>query len=220
MSKTDLEYIKEYTEKQEEKAKLKVKPEQIIDDANKDIEDATRDKPDLAAQIKQRKLHREAAKLDAEDASIEERKEQSKKDAAEKERIEKSNNIIDIKDRTLDNVGGKVSTLQDNIASMKTTGGIALLLVILAVLLLVVVQVNAQGDTRLKQIWYMLNGRSTLQGKINVQQETNAQGAGSSFGPGSTNGAGSTFSFTPTDTNNTTNLSYFNTSLGYRGTSV
>lgn len=64
----------------------------------------------------------------------------------------------------------------DKIASLPTTGGVGLLLVILIFLLFVVVQVNAQGDTRLKQFWYMLNGRATLVGRVDVQkQDTSTQ---------------------------------------------
>ena len=212
MSKTDLEYLKEYTRREEEKAKLKVKPEEIVNDANTEIEKATEDTPDLAAQIKQRKLHRQAAKMDAEDEEIDSRKEQSEKEAKEKDRLDRSTKITDVTNRTLTSVGNNASQLQDRVASMKTTGGIALLLVLLAVILITIVQVNAQGDTRLKQIWYMLNGRSTLQGKV----EINPGGAGASFGNSDGNGAGATFSaVSPTD-----NLSYFNTSLGYRGSNV
>ena len=52
------------------------------------------------------------------------------------------------------------------IGSLKTVGGVGLLLVILFVLLFTVVQVNAAGDTRMKQLWYMLLGRANLQGRI------------------------------------------------------
>src|SRR5580765_7124971 len=50
----------------------------------------------------------------------------------------------------------------DRIASLRTVGGIGLLVVILVLLLFVVIQVNSQGDTRIKQFWYMLNGRARL----------------------------------------------------------
>lgn len=60
----------------------------------------------------------------------------------------------------------------DRLASVRTTGGIALLLGIIGVLLFAVVQINSEGDTRMKQLWYMLNGRATLQGRVAVTGAT------------------------------------------------
>lgn len=66
----------------------------------------------------------------------------------------------------------------DWISSLKTVGGVGLLLVILFVLLFTVVQVNAQGDTRMKMLWYMLLGRANLQGRVSPEppkQQSTAQ---------------------------------------------
>jgi hypothetical protein len=59
------------------------------------------------------------------------------------------------------NVAGKVS-------SLPTVGSIGLLLVILIVLLFVVVNVDGKGTTRIKQLWYMLNGRAHITNRVQV----------------------------------------------------
>lgn len=56
--------------------------------------------------------------------------------------------------------------IADYVSSLQTVGGVGLLLVVLFILLFTVVQVNKKGDTRLKMLWYMLNGRATLQGRV------------------------------------------------------
>ena len=66
----------------------------------------------------------------------------------------------------------KVVSTANRISTMKTVGGIGLLLVILAVLLFIVVQVNAEGDTRLKMLWAMILGRAQLQGRVDVAKQT------------------------------------------------
>ena len=63
----------------------------------------------------------------------------------------------------------------DKVASMSTAGGVGLLLLILIFLLFVVVSVDSTGSTRLKQLWYMLNGRAVLEGSYRA-------GAGGDFG--------------------------------------
>lgn len=83
-------------------------------------------------------------------------------------------------DPVIENAGGVVNS----ISSASTAGGVGLLLVILMFLLLVIVQVNAAGDTRLKQFWYMLNGRATLNGRVDV-----VKGSTVSTGDGSTSAA-------------------------------
>lgn len=62
--------------------------------------------------------------------------------------------------------GNSVQPALDKVAGLHTVGGIGLLLVILTILIFTVVQVNAQGDTRLKLLWAMLNGNAHLQGRV------------------------------------------------------
>ena len=83
----------------------------------------------------------------------------------------------------------------EKVGTLPTLGGIGLMVGILAVLLLIVVRVNAQGDTRLKQFWYMLNGRATLQGRVSPQ--TGSQVATGTPGtPPTPTGSATTFSAT------------------------
>lgn len=63
-------------------------------------------------------------------------------------------------------VGDRAGALADRVGSLSTVGGIGLLVMILILLLFVVVQVNTQGDTRLKLLWAMVNGQTQLQGRV------------------------------------------------------
>lgn len=64
------------------------------------------------------------------------------------------------------------SRTANKISNWRTVGGIGLLLIILMFLLFVVVEVNSAGDTRLKQLWYMLVGRAYLIGRQYVQKNS------------------------------------------------
>jgi len=82
-------------------------------------------------------------------------------------------------------VGDAVAPAVDKVSSLSTVGGVGLLVLVLVILLFVVVQVNAQGDTRMKQLWYMINGRATLQGRRTIeggpQPGDSATGASGNF---------------------------------------
>jgi hypothetical protein len=79
----------------------------------------------------------------------------------------------------------KAGTAVDKVSSLQTLGGIGLLLAILIFLLFVVVQVNAAGDTRIKQFWYMLNGRAHLVGRHQISTGSSTTGI-----PGTVNADG------------------------------
>jgi hypothetical protein len=79
-----------------------------------------------------------------------------------------------VQDNFTDPLISKAGNTVDRISSLKTVGGIGLLLVVLIFLLFVVVQVNSEGDTRIKQLWYMLNGRAKLIGRQLVGTGGNA----------------------------------------------
>jgi Fe2+ transport system protein B len=231
MSTTDTEFLKERLQQKQSREALNAPTPKVADNANTYIEQATEDVPDLQAQIKQRKLHRQAAQLDAQDASITQ-KETDKQNAiiaqqekdAEDARIKEEGTT---KERArlagekvgtvVSQVGNSTSTLVDRVSSFKTTGGIALLLVILMLLLFIVVRVNASGDTRLKQLWYMLNGRTALTGKVTVTGSGVSTNTSGTFGQDPTsnsvgaNGGGSNFG-------GGNGTATFNTNLGYRGT--
>lgn len=87
-------------------------------------------------------------------------------EAAAKKQAEKDKTIKGLVTGGANNVVGAVQPLADRVSNLSTVGGIALLLVILAILLFVIVQVNAKGDTRLKLLWYMLNGKTKLEGRV------------------------------------------------------
>src|SRR6266487_2059474 len=65
---------------------------------------------------------------------------------------------------TMNSINSGTQRLIDRVSAAPVPGGIGLLVAVIILLLFVVVQVNAEGDTRLKMFWYMLNGRATLVG--------------------------------------------------------
>ena len=93
---------------------------------------------------------------------------QAQEDARQKE-LARNQNIRASLQHNVQTVQSNVSDLADRIGSIQTVGGIGLLVAILVLLVFAIVQVNAQGDTRLKQFWYMLNGRAHLQGSVTPQ---------------------------------------------------
>jgi hypothetical protein len=76
-----------------------------------------------------------------------------------------------------DPVISRAGAAVDKVSSLQTVGGIGLLLAILIFLLFIVVQVNAAGDTRIKQFWYMLNGRAHLAGRQSLDSSSGVPGA-------------------------------------------
>lgn len=73
------------------------------------------------------------------------------------------------------------------IGSLPAPGGIGLMVGILAMLLFVVVRVNAAGDTRLKLLWYSMNGRTRLIGAVKPDTGSHVGGIGDlTPGPGGT----------------------------------
>jgi len=207
---TSTEYLKERLYKKKSLEDVKKNTSTLPNDATSQLKDATEEIPDLKEQIRLRKLRRQAEKLDAEDASIEQRKIDKQEEQVAKERYESSKNISDVVSRNIDKLGDATTQLQDKASSVKTTGGISLLLVILVVIIFIVVRVNAAGDTRLKQLWYMLNGRTALQGKVTLTGSDNV-GGGSSGDFGNSSGGGASGSFSDTSTSTTYST------LGYRG---
>jgi hypothetical protein len=65
---------------------------------------------------------------------------------------------------TMNSISSGTQRLIDRVAAAPVPGGIGLLVAVIILLLFVVVQVNAEGDTRFKMFWYMLNGRASLIG--------------------------------------------------------
>jgi hypothetical protein len=132
---------------------------------------------------KQEGLHKEAKSIGAADTT----REDAAKAIKEQQRIEhlrqqdlkkrqsKALNVASrvsttvqdsITDPFIDRAGGFI----DRVSNASTVGGVGTLLAILIFLLFVVIVVNPQGDTRIKQFWYMLNGRASLIGRQTIGQ--------------------------------------------------
>lgn len=111
-------------------------------------------------------LHERAEKLDAEDkARVQRQQERDEQEEREKQQ-EQDQSIRASISRNVENVTSSIQPTIDRVGALPTLGGIGLLLGILTVLIFLVVRVNAQGDTRGKQLWYLFNGRAQLQGAV------------------------------------------------------
>lgn len=91
----------------------------------------------------------------------------------------------EVQGNVTDPIISKAGNAVDKVSSLQTLGGIGLLLAILIFLLFVVVQVNSAGDTRIKQFWYMLNGRAHLVGRHQISTGSSTTGT-----PGAVNADG------------------------------
>lgn len=147
------------------------------------------------------KLQKRAENLDAADderLAREKQQEEQKQAAAqekqrekrEKEQQTQAQRLRKAAGNTATQVGNSVQPALDRVASLHTVGGIGLLLLILAVLLFTVVQVNAAGDTRLKQLWAMLNGNAQLIGRANETGSGGLSGVGAAGGGNPIGGVG------------------------------
>lgn len=138
------------------------------------------------------RLAREKAAADQKAADAAEKQRQ----AEEAKRLTQQQKLRKAAGDAAHNLGESVTPAIDKISSLHTIGGIGLLVVVLIVLLFVVVQVNAQGDTRLKQFWAMLNGNAHLEGRVVptgvngglTNPSASSTGASGNFGPGASTG--------------------------------
>src|SRR6266700_6386425 len=107
-----------------------------------------------------RSLNRRSDRLAYTDAEREQRKQERERQQqrAARQRGIQAANI------TMNSINSGTQSLIDRVSAAPVPGGIGLLVAVIVLLLFVVVQVNAEGDTRLKQLWYMLNGRASLIG--------------------------------------------------------
>ena len=169
----DTEFLRERVEKRERTttATKQVPRAKLLDNANTYIEEATSDRPD--ASIMQAKLHKRAqARLAASETSTERQEERDAQQAAldeQRQELEQSGRMQDRIRVAARTAGETVGPLQDKVGSLPTPGGNGFLLMVLLILLLTIVVVNRHGDTRLKQLWYMLNGRATIAGRQDVK---------------------------------------------------
>lgn len=177
------EVLAELADKQEEQKPNKDK--ELNAALQRGKQSALREKANLT------KLQKRAEQLDA---AADERKQRElkKEQEAEAERLlreeekaqgKRIQNVRSVTRNVNQALERNVQPALEKVGTLPTLGGIGLMVGILAVLLLIVVRVNAQGDTRLKQFWYMLNGRATLQGRIEPARGSVAAIGG---GPGTT----------------------------------
>lgn len=169
------EYLKQYVDRSKyknahPKADELLPKDQTIDSANRYIEERTADSPDVSTVRK--KLHKRAQAVGADvDTSEERQKERDIQQAlvdAENERRAQSPAIHDRVRQVGDVARSTVGPLADRVGTLPTPGGNGFLIMVLIILLFTVVVVNSHGDTRLKQLWYMLNGRATIAGRQDV----------------------------------------------------
>lgn len=129
------------------------------------------------------RLQGKAEKIDASDPRRVEKREQAKQQKAVDEQIEDEDvSQVEAGRRVvtgaISSASEKIDPLIDRVGTLPTYGGLLLLVLILAILLFTVVRVNDQGDTRLKQLWYMLNGRATIKGRQEVTTAVTIPGTG------------------------------------------
>src|SRR6266480_5866491 len=191
MTSKDTEFLKKriVQSTQPKEATVTTSGVTAVDETSQFLEDVTADSPDVQS-VMQKKLHKRALLADAHDAQKAARlQEQQEKDAAQRELDEREERertqaraIRDVTTRTISGVADQTGAIADKVGTFPTYGGIGMLIAILIILLFTVVRVNEQGDTRLKQLWYMLNGRATIKGRQTV--EASIPGTGNTIIPG------------------------------------
>jgi hypothetical protein len=108
------------------------------------------------------RLHKRAEKEAEADLSKKEQIEKQEQADAKQAADRQKRGLQGAAQDTLHNVSNNAGMLADKVGALSTVGGVSLLVAILIFLLFVLVPVNAQGDTRLKLMWYMLNGKAML----------------------------------------------------------
>lgn len=155
-----------------------------VDTANTFLENVTADEPEVLSP-RQRRLKRLAEQSNANNPD---KVAQEETPPVVEDDEQSSIDISDRASKVVSSVSSNVNPLIDRVGSLPTVGGIGLLVLILVILLFTVVVVNDQGDTRLKQLWYMLNGRATIQGRQKVTGATSIPGTTNNITiPGSVN---------------------------------
>jgi hypothetical protein len=118
-----------------------------------------------------------------------EQREQRRQEREAQQRRQARQQGIRATEIAMHSVSSGTQRLIDKVAAAPVPGGIGLLVAVIILLLFVVVQVNAEGDTRLKLLWYMLNGRASLIGSKSIEPPTNSTGSTRNSTPPATPGA-------------------------------
>ena len=180
MPKDSTQFLKERVSQQEiRKQQQTPKTTSVVESSTTFLEDVTSD--EKTASVMQNKLHKRAQAADAadleKDTRQQQKEEQEQLKEQERQRQEQSQDIRDRISRTATVTSERITPAIDRVGALPTVGGIGLLVAILIVILFTVVRVNPQGDTRMKQLWYMLNGRATIQGRQTIQKGSSATAA-------------------------------------------
>jgi hypothetical protein len=139
-------------------------PPPEIDDPDAYLAEVARDQKTSEKEVA--RLHRKAERDAEADLSKKEQLEKQEEADARKAADRQKRGLQGAAQDTLHSVSTNTGMLADKVGAMSTVGGIGLLVAILIFLLFVLVPVNSQGDTRLKLLWYMLNGKAVLQGRV------------------------------------------------------
>jgi hypothetical protein len=153
----------------------------LLNEVGKDQKSKTRTADALHKEVETKLGEDDTASLSTAEAKAQKQAEAEAKKAADaakrlnKRRISTVEKTLDSARKATDPIVKKAGHVTDRFARARTVGGIGLLLFILIFLLFIVVEVNSYGDTRIKQLWYMLLGRAALIGRRQVTTGETAQ---------------------------------------------
>jgi hypothetical protein len=152
--------------------------ENLLNEVGKDHKSVTKKADELHKEVE--KETKEDEKQQKETAKLEKKQAEEIKKAEEAaKRIKKQNISAGIKiasatKKVTEPIIKQSSEVVNHLSKASTVGGIGLLLFILIFLLFIVVEVNTNGDTRIKQLWYMLVGRAKLKDKVQITKNYSA----------------------------------------------
>lgn len=113
--------------------------------------------------VRQQIAERQQAAAGQEEEAAQRREQNAERE--QQENLQATQAAISPARKAVDAALAPLKSFADRISTLPAPGGVGFLLLILMILLFAVVQVNAAGDTRMKQLWYMLMGRAKLVGR-------------------------------------------------------
>lgn len=189
-----IESEKELEELLAEENKPETAAEKKADDQQEQAEELAKNPPgDKKQEAEQKKALKDAEKA-KEKQEADQKRAQQEVARRNKENLNTAQRLISKANQATAPVLQRAGEVVDRVAASRTPGGIGLLIVILIFLLFVVVVVNQAGDTRLKQLWYMLTGRASLQGRVTPNGASSSSSNSSSSSSSSSSNSGSSSS--------------------------
>lgn len=141
----------------------------LLNEVGKDEKSATRKADALHKEVeKKQESDQKAIEKADKQAQVDAKKAEEAAKRLNRTRISQAEKVVNAVKKASDPVLKKVGHATDRFGRARTVGGIGLLLAILIFLLFIVVEVNNHGDTRIKQLWYMLLGRAALIGRRTI----------------------------------------------------